>query len=116
MDINDYQTKASDTAIYPPTLQLDGDDIPNIYYPAMGLCGEAGEVCNKIKKVMRDNGGRVTQAIRADMIGELGDVMWYVAELASKLGLELEDILAFNIAKLNGRKDRGTLTGSGDKR
>ena len=61
-------------------------------YPALGLAGEAGEVAEHAKKAIRDDGGEVTDERRAAMTKELGDVLWYVAQLASELGLELEEI------------------------
>ena len=113
MDFNDYQLKAYKTAIYPKQIK--------IVYPAMGLAGEAGEVANKIKKLMRDDnlGIQVEQVNREKAeaaADELGDVMWYVACLAQDLGFSLEDIVKKNLEKLAGRQQRGTLHGSGDKR
>ncbi len=113
MDFNDYQLKAYKTAIYPKQIK--------IVYPAMGLAGEADEVANKIKKLMRDDnlGIQVEQVNREKAeaaADELGDVMWYVACLAQDLGFSLEDIVKKNLEKLAGRQQRGTLHGSGDKR
>ena len=113
MDFNDYQLKAYKTAIYPKQIK--------IVYPAMGLAGEAGEVANKIKKLMRDDnlGIQVEQVNKEKAeaaADELGDVMWYVACLAQDLGFSLEDIVKKNLEKLAGRQQRGTLHGSGDKR
>lgn len=109
MNLSEYQEKASTTALYPNA----GN---NLYYPALGLGGETGEVLNKVKKVMRDHGGTVTDEYREILRGELGDVLWYVAALARELGLNLDDIAQANLEKLFSRKERGTLGGDGDTR
>lgn len=103
MRFDDYQSSALTTAIYPQSAK--------IIYPAMGMCAEAGEVANKVKKIIRD--GKMDREAIAD---ELGDVLWYVAVLASDLGYSLSDIADKNIQKLIGRKERGTLAGNGDNR
>jgi len=103
MGLDDYQKLAAKTAIYKST--------HSILYPALGLAGEAGEVANKVKKMLRD-GDFDRQAIAA----EVGDVLWYVAALCRDLNIDLQDIAMGNLEKLYGRKARGTLTGSGDTR
>lgn len=85
-------------------------------YPALGLAGEAGEVAEHAKKAIRDDAGVVTEERRRAMAKELGDVLWYVSQLASELGLELEDIARANLEKLLSRQRRGALSGSGDER
>lgn len=109
MDFTEYQTKAQMTALYPNAGH-------NLYYPALGLGGETGEVLNKIKKVMRDHDGTVTDEYCDILRKELGDVLWYVAALARELGLNLDDIAQANLEKLFSRKERGTLGGDGDNR
>ncbi len=109
MNLSDYQIFAKTTALYPNAGQ-------NLYYPALGLGGETGEVLNKVKKVMRDHGGTVTDEYRAILRSELGDVLWYVAALARELNLDLDDIAQANLDKLLSRKERGTLGGDGDTR
>lgn len=109
MDLNDYQTQALRTAIFP-------NRGANFVYPALGLSGEAGEVADKLKKVIRDNGGQLTDEVRKAVAKELGDVMWYVAVLADELGYDLETIGMDNLEKLASRQSRGVLTGSGDNR
>ncbi|MEK7620253.1 MAG: nucleoside triphosphate pyrophosphohydrolase family protein [Patescibacteria group bacterium] len=109
MNLSEYQKKASTTALYPNA----GN---NLYYPALGLGGEVGEVLNKVKKVMRDHGGTVTDEYRETLRSELGDVLWYVSALAGELNLNLDDIAQANIEKLFSRKERGTLVGDGDNR
>lgn len=106
MTFNDYQLAARGTAIYPTP----------ITYPALGLCGESGEVAEKVKKYLRDDGGKMTDERREAIAKELGDVLWYVSNLASDLDLTLENIAAANLSKLASRKERGQLQGSGDSR
>jgi len=100
--MNQYQTMARKTAIFP-----EEEAIP---YLALGLCGEAGEVANKIKKCIRD--GASYDGIAA----ELGDVLWYLAVLSHYLGKDLDNIAASNLLKLHIRASKGTLSGSGDDR
>lgn len=109
MDLNKYQTEALKTAVYPNM----GSNFP---YPALGLAGEAGEVADKLKKVIRDNDGVLTDPVRDAVAKEIGDVMWYVAVLAYELDYDLETIAQNNLAKLASRQERGVLTGSGDNR
>ena len=82
----------------------------------MGLAGEAGEICNKYKKIIRDKGGEVDVNDLDQLAKELGDVLWYVAQIASELGTDLETVARVNLMKLGDRKDRGVLGGSGDER
>ena len=111
MTFNNYQTNAGRTAFYPRYLANDG-----LYYTTLGLVGEAGEIANKVKKIMRDNGGKVTKQAKADIFDELGDVLWYCASLADELGVNLEDVAGSNLIKLADRLKRGKIKGSGDKR
>jgi len=106
--ISEYQEAAVVTAVYGAGMAIS--------YPTLGLCGEAGEVANKVKKVFRDDGGIVTEEKRSALKGELGDCLWYLAALARDLGLSLEEAAAENIAKLRSRLERGTIHGSGDNR
>ena len=109
MDFQDYQQRSRETARYP-------DLGANILYPTLGLCGEAGEVADKVKKVLRDRGGDFGPDVRDDLRLELGDVLWYVAQLATELGLDLEDVAGANLAKLASLADRNVIGGSGDRR
>lgn len=109
MDFNEYQEQANLTAIYP---EKGG----NIYYPTLGLAGEAGEVCEKVKKVMRDSDGILSETVVEDLKKELGDVLWYLSAIASELETSLGEIAAINIEKLLSRQARGKLGGSGDDR
>lgn len=110
MNLHDYQTEARKTAIYP---KVGGH---GWVYPALGLANEAGEVGGKLKKVIRDNNGVINDDQRQDISKELGDVLWYIAQLASELDINLDDVASQNIAKLASRQQRGKLTGSGDNR
>ncbi len=109
MTLNEYQQAAQKTAIYPGKGE-------NLYYPALGLAGEAGEVADKIKKIMRDKGGIISLMDKHDIALELGDVLWYVSEIAFEIGVPLEEVAIGNIHKLESRQDRGVLGGSGDNR
>ena len=107
-DFNSYQRSASGTAIYP--------EQHRITYPALGMAGEAGEVANKVKKLIRDGPENRPETWREDIASEIGDVLWYCAALASDLNLSLGMIAAQNLIKLDKRKAKGTLGGSGDTR
>ena len=104
-----YQDKSEMTAVYPNK----GD---NLYYPALGLAGEAGEVCEKIKKIMRDKGGVISEEDSIELSKELGDVLWYVSALACEINVSLSTVAEENLDKLNSRQERGKLQGSGDNR
>ncbi|MFZ2114561.1 MAG: nucleoside triphosphate pyrophosphohydrolase family protein [Solirubrobacteraceae bacterium] len=108
MDLSEYQRESRRTAEYPREAWLA--------YPALGLAGEAGEVAEHAKKAIRDDGGKVGDERRAAMSKELGDVLWYVAQLATELGLDLDQIASQNLEKLFSRQQRGVLSGSGDDR
>ena len=108
MELSEYQRLARRTAEYPREAWL--------VYPALGLAGEAGEVAEHVKKAIRDDGGTVSDERRAALAKELGDVLWYLAGLASELGLDLEEIAQGNLEKLLSRQRRGVLSGSGDER
>jgi NTP pyrophosphatase (non-canonical NTP hydrolase) len=109
MTFADYQRGSRATAVYP-----DAGD--NLLYPTLGLCGEAGEVAEKVKKMIRDDGGELTPERREALAGELGDVLWYVAQLATEAGLELGEVAEGNLVKLRSRQERAVLQGSGDER
>lgn len=106
MTLNEYQYKALETAIYPTP----------IIYPALGLCGESGEVADKVKKVLRDNNSEFTDEKKREIAMEVGDVLWYCATLANDLGYTLDEIGEMNYEKLHSRQLRGKLGGSGDNR
>ncbi|WP_206673445.1 nucleoside triphosphate pyrophosphohydrolase family protein [Pseudactinotalea terrae] len=112
LTFNAYQTQALSTAIYP---EKGTGSALALAYVGLGL-GEAGEVQGKLKKVIRDNGGVLTEQARTDIGKELGDLLWYVAGAASELGLDLGDVAQGNLDKLSDRQMRGVLGGSGDNR
>jgi NTP pyrophosphatase (non-canonical NTP hydrolase) len=109
MNFNDYQTKSRKTAKYPAIGHT-------VIYPTLGLVNEAGEVAGKIKKVFRDKGGEINEETRQALKAELGDVLWYLAQVATELNLSLDDIAEYNIAKLYDRLERGKIRGEGDNR
>ena len=108
MELKEYQEKAIATAIYGAGAK--------IIYPALKLNGEAGEVAEKVGKVLRDNEGVFTDEIKLEIAKEIGDVLWYCAALAKDLGFDLNTIAEMNIAKLLDRQKRGVIQGSGDNR
>ena len=109
MTLKEYQEQSRVTALYP-------DNGKNFIYPTLGLVGEAGEVAEKVKKILRDHAGVIDDEQRQKIAKELGDVLWYVAQLSTELSLSLEDVAAANLDKLRSRMERGTLSGSGDER
>lgn len=108
MELNQYQKIARTTAIYPEEYK--------VVYPVLGLNGEAGEVAEKVKKVLRDNYGKIDDERKKQLSKELGDVLWYLANTATDLGLSLDEIALENLQKLQSRKERGVLQGNGDNR
>jgi NTP pyrophosphatase (non-canonical NTP hydrolase) len=103
MDFKEYQKKAVEFAIYPEAYK--------VIYPTLGLCGEAGEVAEKVKKQVRDGNFN-----RHEVAKELGDVLWYLANLANDIGYSLSEVAVMNVDKLQSRKDRDVISGSGDNR
>lgn len=87
-----------------------------ITYPTLGLVNEAGEVAGKVKKIFRDKGGVISNAERETLKYELGDVLWYLAQIATELDLTLEEVAQANLAKLASRQARGVIRGDGDAR
>ena len=108
MHIQDYTLLTNQTAIYPES--GTGKDI-ELYYLALGLVSESGEVAGKIKKLIRD--GKLNQG---DLAYELGDVFWYLVRLCEAIGYSPENIMEININKLLKRKENGTIQGNGDHR
>ena len=109
MNFSDYQAKSRKTARYP----VIGH---GVIYPTLGLANEAGEVAGKIKKVFRDKEGIISEGDRTALEGELGDVLWYLAQVCTELDLWLEDVAEHNIEKLASRLERGKIGGDGDNR
>ena len=106
MNFNEYQKLARSTAVYPEEYK--------VVYPALGLCGEAGEVADKIKKTVR--GDTPLDEVTGDIAMELGDVLWYVAVLADDLGITLDQIANWNVDKLQRRMKSNKIKGDGDNR
>ena len=108
MTIQEYQNRALATAIY------DAGD--KIIYPGFGLSSEAGEVAGKIKQVLRDKRGFFDDNSKLELAKEIGDCLWYCNALANDIGYSLESIMELNIQKLESRKERNVIHGSGDNR
>jgi NTP pyrophosphatase (non-canonical NTP hydrolase) len=108
MNFDEYQKMALDSAIYPRSF--------TIYYPALGLAGEAGEVANEIKKIARDDNYVLTEDRKLKILHELGGVLWYLAALAEDTGYTLDQVAQENLKQLQSRKERGVLHGSGSER
>jgi NTP pyrophosphatase (non-canonical NTP hydrolase) len=109
MNFREYQKRVKETAIYPNV----GN---NFVYPALGLAGESGEVCEKIKKVLRDQNGVMDADTKGNLVKELGDVLWYAAMICNELDLDFDLVAIRNLAKLAKRRTEGKLHGSGDER
>lgn len=106
----EYQKRAFATAVYPRR----GEG--NWTYAGLGLAGETGEVCEKLKKIIRDHGGKIDAERLVALKKELGDVLWYLAALCTELGLDLQEVAETNLAKLADRKQNARLHGEGDDR
>lgn len=115
MTLNEYQQKSLTTELMKRPDTIKATD-PSFVAKILGLVGEAGEVAEKIKKIVRDKDGLISDDDRAEIKKELGDVLWYVSVMSDYLGLELEEVACANIEKLASRKQRGTSRGSGDNR
>lgn len=113
MKISDY----SENAISTLTDDHDYGQISSqLMSQVLGLVGESGEVAEKFKKLLRDEKGQISDENKAELIKELGDILWYVNSVAHLLGSSLEDVAKLNNQKLASRKKRGELHGSGDNR
>ena len=109
MEFSDYQTRSRKTAKYPAIGH-------GVIYPTLGLTNEAGEVAGKVKKIFRDKGGVIGETEREALKGELGDVLWYLAQVCTELDLSLEEVAQGNLEKLYSRLERGKIGGEGDNR
>jgi NTP pyrophosphatase (non-canonical NTP hydrolase) len=109
MTFEEYQNEAKKTAIYPNCGK-------NFIYPTLGLAGEAGEVSEKVKKIIRDKGGVIDKETKEELTKELGDVLWYVSQIAFEIGVSLEEVAQKNIEKLQSRFERNKISGEGDNR
>lgn len=109
MNFNDYQTKSRKTAKYPAIGHA-------LIYPVLGLTNEAGEVAGKVKKIFRDKEGVIGETELQALKGELGDVLWYLAQVCTELDLSLDEVAEHNLEKLYSRLERGKIGGEGDNR
>lgn len=109
MNMDEYQKLAKRTA-------APKDKNNEIFHLLLGLVGESGEIAEKMKKIVRDNGSDFTTVDKDDLKKELGDILWYVAILADYFDISFEDIASTNVKKLASRQARGKLSGSGDNR
>ncbi len=108
MTFDEYQKFTATTSVYP---------VANRFIAlTLGLVGESGEVAEKVKKILRDKNGEISDETKKDLIREIGDVLWYISELSGELGFSLEDVAKINMEKLQSRKDRNKLHGEGDNR
>lgn len=110
MTFEDYQKQALTTVL------STGDDFKDLLHWVLGLNGEAGELAEKLKKIIRDKNSVITEEDKVELAKELGDVLWYLAVFAHDLGVPLDQIAQQNLDKLQSRKARGVLGGSGDNR
>lgn len=110
MTLDDYQKEALTTALW------SGDNMKDLAHWVLGISGEAGEVAEKVKKIIRDKDGELNDESKAELMKELGDVLWYIAVMAEHLGYRLEEVGQTNISKLRDRQKRNVIQGSGDNR
>lgn len=108
MDLDQYQMQSNKTAIYPEDRAVE--------YLVLGMCSEAGEVAGKLKKIIRDNNQVIDDSKRLELSKEIGDVLWYVSQLALELNIPLSIIAEQNIAKLQERSKNNLISGDGDNR
>lgn len=113
MDLDEFQRATNETAYYPG---LGEEGVGGLIYCTIALNEEAGELAGKVKKMMRDENCVMSKERRIAIVREAGDVLWYLARIAEELGVPLSVVAAENIFKTQGRKERGTIGGSGDDR
>lgn len=111
MNFREYQKEALKAAIYPGQGELTG-----MLYAVLGMCSESGEVAGKIKKIIREKNGEISDEDVANLSKEIGDVIWYLSTLCTELGISFQEVAVRNIEKLASRQERGTLLGNGDDR
>ncbi|MBR3132102.1 nucleoside triphosphate pyrophosphohydrolase family protein [Candidatus Saccharibacteria bacterium] len=113
MDLDKYQKRAAKYDLFETTVDLKS---PGFLEKILGLAGEAGETADKVKKIIRDKGGYASEEDREEIVKELGDVLWYIANVARYLETDLSEIAKGNIEKLESRRKRNKLHGEGDNR
>jgi NTP pyrophosphatase (non-canonical NTP hydrolase) len=124
MLLNEYQSDCLKTRIYDEavwsSLSSTGQETHARYlklqYAITGLVGEAGELANQLKKILRDDNMIITPTRQDALVKELGDVLWYISNVADELGVSLDDVAVLNLGKLSKRQNAGNLQGSGDNR
>ena len=109
MNFDEYQKESKKTALYP-------NKGSNLVYPVLGLAGETGEVVEKVKKLIRDKSGKPDEKFKQEIKKELGDVLWYLAQTCTELGLSLDEVARQNLEKIFSRLERNKIHGSGDNR
>ncbi len=110
MTFDEYQKLALKTVL------STGDDLKDLMHWVLGINGEAGEIAEKLKKIIRDKDGKLSPEDKTELGKEIGDVLWYLAVFTDHLGLSFDDLAAANISKLADRRKRNVLKGSGDNR
>jgi NTP pyrophosphatase (non-canonical NTP hydrolase) len=110
MTLDEYQKQALTTVI------SSDSEFKDLLHWVLGINGEAGEIAEKVKKIIRDKQGNVSEEDKKEMAKEIGDVLWYLAVFAHHLGVSFDDVAKENLAKLQSRQQRGKLGGSGDNR
>ncbi len=109
MTFNDYQEETNKTAIYP-------DKGNNVIYPILGLAGETGEVADKVKKIWRDKNNIISEEDKLEIKKEMGDILWYLSQLATELQIDFDDVASTNVLKIKSRLERDKINGVGDNR
>lgn len=109
MTFNDYQEETNKTAIYP-------DKGNNVVYPILGLAGETGEVADKVKKIWRDKNNIISEEDKLEIKKEMGDILWYLSQLATELQIDFDDVASTNVLKIKSRLERDKINGVGDNR
>lgn len=112
LTLQDYQVKAHSTSLNTDT----GGKLGKLMYPSLKLAGETGEFCEKVGKILRDKNGEISSEDYELLLKELGDILWYVCELATQMGVSMDTVANINLQKLASRKERGQIQGSGDNR
>lgn len=116
MNFNEYQRNAAKYDCFSKPEKLDNLAEAGLLEKVLGLAGETGETADKIKKIIRDKEGKYTEEDKAEIVKELGDVLWYLAGIARYLEVDFDTVAKRNLAKLEDRSRRGTIGGSGDNR
>lgn len=113
MNFDTYQVKASKYDMAEAKMDVNHAGLVEKIF---GISGEAGEVTDKFKKILRDRGGKLTEEDVQEISKELGDILWYLASVARYMGVSFEKIASDNLEKLESRYNRGKISGSGDNR